>query len=221
MASGSGEIKEPRGCASSPNQSILESYPPARQRQSPLSSLARPLIPSMTQSSPPEDESRSHYRKGQGHLARRIRLRALQGLVRLPPGSHDIFLRIRGDGIPEEEGIHPRVPVSQHDPHAVHPNLEKQQVRTYALWYPFAPSLGAPFTSPCGSLPPPGRSRAATSLQLRLSRIRREISRSSRSPAAPRDLLVTGVLLGGSGRGVSRNAPSPRIVFGRSHVSCK
>ena len=48
------------------------------------------------------------------------------GLVRLPPGSHDIFLRIRGDGIRGEEGIHPRVPVSQHDPHAVHPNLEKQ-----------------------------------------------------------------------------------------------
>ena len=48
------------------------------------------------------------------------------GLVRLPPGSHDIFLRIRGDGIPGEEGIHPRVPGSQHDPHAVHPNLEKQ-----------------------------------------------------------------------------------------------
>ena len=33
-------------------------------------------------------------------------------LVRPPPGSHDKFLRIRGDGIPGEEGTHPRAPVS-------------------------------------------------------------------------------------------------------------
>ena len=35
------------------------------------------------------------------------------GLFRPPPGSHNKFLRIRGDGIPGEEGIHPRTPVSQ------------------------------------------------------------------------------------------------------------
>ena len=117
------------------------------------------------------------FQKGQDHLARRIRLRALQGLngelglrqienvlrlteqlqpavlgdvllalyrlglVRPPPGSHDKFLRIRGDGIPGEEGIHPRAPVPQHDPNAVHPNLEKQQVAHVRLAVPLRAQL--------------------------------------------------------------------------------
>ena len=33
------------------------------------------------------------------------------GIVRPRSGSHHKVFRIRGDGIPEEEGIHPRVPV--------------------------------------------------------------------------------------------------------------
>ena len=149
----------------------------------------------MTQSSPPEDESRSHSRKarniwlaGSGSAQCKdptassvyaklsmsfdsLNNSNLQssttfcshywlGLVRPPPGSHDIFLRIRGDGIAGEEGIHPRAPVSQHDPHAVHPNLEKQQVAHVRLAVPLrAQSVGTLHIS----LRVPPSSRSVTS----------------------------------------------------------
>ena len=180
-----------------------------------------PLIPSLTQPSPLEDESVHIPERVRIIWPARIRFREdLQGLNgELGPHQFEHVLRLIAQLLPAVLDdvllalyrlglsghlqvvkttssatvgmVFPERRASTHVCRCPKVTLTpRARISKSSRWHtmprgtPLRPACGHPSHPPCESLPPPGRPRAATSLQLRLPRIRHGIARSGRGPAA-------------------------------------